>query len=487
MKATFVGHAAVLVEANGISILSDPWWQGPCFGAQWWIYPPPYLAPVNDRKIDYIYVSHGHHDHLHPGTLKSFDRSTKILVSRAAGLSQGLRELGFTVVEVPDDDRETDLGQGVKVRIRPTHGDDTLLCVTDGKEVLVNLNDALHSATPDVQKRFVDMLRRDYPSIDYLFCGYGVASHFPNCYIVPGQDQAKTAANRQAYFNRRWVDLVHGLQPRFAFPFAADVVFLEHDLRWANEPTHNSERPTDVFTAAYPAAQTIVHDIAPGFCIEDGVVVRPAWRAPVRNDEIASLMPEQILRANRYGSETPAQVLEVKRLLERNVETCHRYLTEHRGHYRMLIRFRTATEGIEIAKSGSRIVVRIVPAEDADGTAYDLTFQTRLVYLKNALSTDYGHEIPFVGSGGIFRYAGDDAVKNALHAELIAVLRANGVAPKSRFGDQSFARYRLKQLVKKVLRVKQPTDLYDLQAWTMRQDASPARAQPRRAVDSAAR
>ena len=39
MKISFVGHASILVEANGIGILSDPWWQGPCFGVQWWIYP----------------------------------------------------------------------------------------------------------------------------------------------------------------------------------------------------------------------------------------------------------------------------------------------------------------------------------------------------------------------------------------------------------------------------------------------------------------
>ena len=56
MKTTFVGHAAILVETKGLRILSDPWWQGPCFGAQWWIYPKRSLEAVDSAPVDYIYV-----------------------------------------------------------------------------------------------------------------------------------------------------------------------------------------------------------------------------------------------------------------------------------------------------------------------------------------------------------------------------------------------------------------------------------------------
>ncbi len=72
MRTTLVGHASLLVEAGAVRILSDPWWKGPCFGAQWWPYPAPFLEAVNARPIDYIYVSHGHHDHFHPPTLRTF-------------------------------------------------------------------------------------------------------------------------------------------------------------------------------------------------------------------------------------------------------------------------------------------------------------------------------------------------------------------------------------------------------------------------------
>src|SRR5690606_38550044 len=101
-------------------------------------------------------------------------------------------------------DDEHDLGRGVRARIMPTHGGDSLMAIADGEEVCLNLNDALHSAPREVQARFVELLRRYYPRIDYLFCGYGVASHFPNCYRIPGKDREATAVARQQHFNAEW-------------------------------------------------------------------------------------------------------------------------------------------------------------------------------------------------------------------------------------------------------------------------------------------
>lgn|SRR6266436_576637 len=98
MRITFVGHASLLIEANGLRIPSDPWWNGPCFGAQWWPYPMPYVQAVRDKRVDYVYVSHGHHDHFHPPTLRLFG-DAKILVAAGSELTAALRNLGFDVVE----------------------------------------------------------------------------------------------------------------------------------------------------------------------------------------------------------------------------------------------------------------------------------------------------------------------------------------------------------------------------------------------------
>ena len=153
MRITFIGHASLLIEANGLSIVSDPWWNGPCFGAQWWPYPMPHVEAVRDRRVDYVYVSHGHHDHFHPPTLRLF-RGAKVLVAAGTELAQGIRGLGFEVIECGDGER--DLGAGVRGRIMETYADYTLMAVSAGGETCLNVNDSLHAAPEAIQQKFFE-------------------------------------------------------------------------------------------------------------------------------------------------------------------------------------------------------------------------------------------------------------------------------------------------------------------------------------------
>jgi hypothetical protein len=464
MKVTFIGHASILVEAHGLSILSDPWWRGPCFGAQWWTYPAPHSSRLIDRSIDYIYISHGHHDHLHPGTLRTLRRDgLKILVSRHVDIGSSLRELGFEVIELDED--ELDFG-GLKVRILKTHGHDTLMVVDDGKEVCVNLNDSLHSAPHEVQTEFVARLRRLYPRLDYVFCGYGVASHFPNCYELPAKDREATVAKRQRYFNRSWATLIAGLGPKFGFPFAADVVFLDDDLFWANEPTHNSERPTDAFHSLFPRSRVKTLDIAPGFTMENGIVLDMSLRSPVLEATLRSEYANEIARANRCAPATEEDVEEVLRLMERNLEHCEAHLRSYPGDYRFLIQFRNSSWGIRVEKQDTRISLLLESAESASQNRYDLTYRTRLPYLKRSLTAPYGDEILFVGSGGIFRYPDRALAKRHLHRELRVAMTKHSepVAPRK---QPPSGYLRIPKAFAKRALGRHTEDLYDLHRWTV--------------------
>ncbi len=464
MKITFIGHASILVETHGVRILSDPWWRGPCFGAQWWNYPKPHVEAIGEG-IDFIYISHGHHDHLHPGTLRTLSRAT-CLVSRNIGIADTLRGLGFPVVELGDDSSH-ELAPGVRCRIIETYTADTLFAVEDGERVCVNLNDSLHAAPTAIQDRFVALLKSYYPQIDYLFCGYGVASHFPNCYVIPGKNPAATAATRQAHFNRQWARLVGALSPVFAFPFAADVALLEKDLIWVNEPTANSERPTDVVRAD-PAPSTAVFDIAPGFSVDGTTVVRNISREPTSLAKIHAECAKEIERANCYGSASRETFDEVLKLVTDNVALCLPYLRELTGDYRFLIQFRSLATGICIVKRGRH--VEVVAVADPDPGEFDVVYVTRLHYVRWSLTTEHGHEILFVGSGGIFHYRRASDAKRNLHRELVTVLRPHESCPPSRFGDSSRLMYAAKRFAKTLLGFKE-LDLYDLAKWTVWQDS----------------
>jgi hypothetical protein len=462
MKITFIGHAAILIETRELTILSDPWWGAPCFGAQWWNYPRADSSLVEGRKIDYIYVSHGHHDHMHPGTLNRLDKSARVLVSADADLAPSIRKLGFEVLEV-ETGKEVELGNGVRCRIYPTHGDDSLMVLDDGEQVCVNVNDALISTPTEVQDRFIKLLRTLYPKIDYVFCGYGVASHFPNCYRIPGKNREATAAARQRYFNGRWARLMTLLDPRFAMPFAADVVFLQNDLFWVNEPTHNSERPSARLEGSSPQWKGRTFDIAPGFAIEDGRVVNPVMRKPILAADLEKQMADEIVRANRFGVADLETVVGIQQLIEENIAKCREYLASFPADYRMLVRFPGAAPGIAIRKQGREVTASTVP--DAAAVDADLIFTTRAQYLRTSLTREYGNETIFVGSGGIFDFKSRAAAETNMQRELAAMIRMNDVVPRPRPSPNT-PLARCKRVLKRLLGYVE-NDLYDLGTWTV--------------------
>jgi hypothetical protein len=467
METTFIGHAAILTKLGGLSIISDPWWMGPCFGRQWWIYPRPALDRLDLSAIDYIYISHGHADHLHAGTIRRFPKGTKVLVAAELNLGASLRDMGFAVIEV-DPDVECDLGNGVRCRIIPTYGDDSLMTLTDGKEVLFNLNDALHAAPISVQDSVMTHLKTLYPIIDYAFCGYGIASHFPNCYFIPGKDNVRTAIARQQHFNRRWARVIARLEPRFGFPFAADVVLLQRDLFWANEPVRNAERPTDVFASLHPSSPTKVLDIAPGFVIGDGQVRDPKLFEPIRGVDIAATYREEY-DADEAGPKRQSYDIEfLCERLNQNIETARAYLREFRGDYAFLLAIRGSDRAIEMRKRGNDISAKAMTPTAADRGACDLVFTTMFSYLRRTFTTPYGDETLFVGSGCTIQYNDAARVRENLHRELLAVLKQLKRPPRSRFGDQPRLLYEVKQGIKQLVGRK-GDDLYDLDSWTVYQ------------------
>lgn len=459
MKVSFVGHASVLLESRGVRILSDPWWEGPCFGTQWWVYPRAAAATIGDAPLDYVYISHGHHDHLHLGTLRRL-KVKKVLVSSTLDIAPFLRQRGFEVWEIGPD-QEVDLGNGVKARLMPTCNDDTILCVDDGEASCLNLNDAVHAAPGDVQDRVLAKLKALYPAPTYVFCGYGIASHFPACYIIPGTDREATAARRQAHFNRQWVKIMRPLGPRYAFPFAADVAFLDDDLIWANAPIHNAERPTDVFNALYPNAATQAIDIAPGFVMDGDAIVNDKRFKPVDIDALKQAYAEEYVVANRTSKIPAGGVESLAALVRRNVTLCENYLREFDGDYRVLIKLRDTDDGIVLEKRRDDLTVGLA---DKNGGPYDLVFTTRFSYLRRALSEQYGGEVLYVGSGCLIEYKNIQMVGRNLHRELLALLRHRTSAPASRFGDQPRWLYQAKTALKKMLGRTEP-DLYDLNTW----------------------
>jgi L-ascorbate metabolism protein UlaG (beta-lactamase superfamily) len=81
LRITYLGHATVLIELDGLRILTDPV-VVPRIGPLVRVVPKP--APELLEEIDVVLVSHAHHDHLDRRSLRKISRSARTLCARPA-------------------------------------------------------------------------------------------------------------------------------------------------------------------------------------------------------------------------------------------------------------------------------------------------------------------------------------------------------------------------------------------------------------------
>ncbi len=112
---TWIGHATLLVQMDGVSFLTDPTWSKTSspvsfLGPRRFVEPG--LAFDGLPPIDFVLISHNHYDHLDLDTLRRLaerDRVTRFLVPR--GNAELLRDHGIAAVDEFDWGEHLTLGQ----------------------------------------------------------------------------------------------------------------------------------------------------------------------------------------------------------------------------------------------------------------------------------------------------------------------------------------------------------------------------------------
>jgi L-ascorbate metabolism protein UlaG (beta-lactamase superfamily) len=124
LSVTFAGHSTVLLEMDGVRLLTDPLlrrWIGVL------IRRSPVPPPAVRRDLGAVLISHAHLDHLDVPSLRLIDRRTPVVVPR--GLGPLLRRLGFAPLEMEVGD-EVEIGAAsavgpgsTRVRVRAVPAD----------------------------------------------------------------------------------------------------------------------------------------------------------------------------------------------------------------------------------------------------------------------------------------------------------------------------------------------------------------------------
>jgi hypothetical protein len=411
MRVRCVGHACLEVEAAGLRLVTDPWWAGPAYAGQWHAWPTPQPAGLDQRTVDYLYISHPHEDHLHLPTLKTLRPGASILVPEllTGGLRSRLKHLGFSqIIELPHG-RVVRLRRGLQVTSY-ANVDDSILVFEDGDRVLVNVADALHTAGPHVVEHFCKTLRLRHPIIDTLFMGYAGESWWPNCVRIPGKNDLQAARSRESGFTDNFVKVVEALQPRIACAHGGAYVLLDPHQRWINDVRLETPTPDVIYTRKHPQSSTRAHLLLPNDVIDDLELVQGTTLRPTRLELRRAL--EGPLRELRERAEQLPHLGPdaLKSLLSRIDTRVRANAARAAGDapFAIEIRLREKPETalyIQVKRTGARVGLGSVQEPDA-------CLELRAEVLDAILRDDAGVEAIFSGQGAVVTLLKADGLRH---------------------------------------------------------------------------
>lgn len=94
---------AIAYDAGAPIVATDPWIEGAQYFGSWALpYPPTAEQLQSLSKVAYVWLSHGHPDHLNLDSLQRFrDKTLLVPMHRGGRIATDLRNLGFKVEELP--------------------------------------------------------------------------------------------------------------------------------------------------------------------------------------------------------------------------------------------------------------------------------------------------------------------------------------------------------------------------------------------------
>jgi hypothetical protein len=297
MQVTYISHACLLIDTGNLRIATDPWFDGPAFCDQWNVFPKPTHSDAAAEASIYL-ISHPHEDHLHEPTLRRLCRQPKRVFYPFywyPDTISWLRSLDLGEVLEARSGRSYSLNKNTKVTFVGAAGQNSIIVVESGQEVLVNVNDALHSEPEWLIDLYIRLLNRRWPEIDTVFCGFGGASYYPNALHAPTKNDHAIARLREQLFIHKFCRIVHGLAPRLAIPFAADFVLLAPHQRWVNDVRFSREDIPAYYSNHFDNnGRTTVQAMYPGDRIVEGILERCSpYRTQLENGRLDHLVPQQ--------------------------------------------------------------------------------------------------------------------------------------------------------------------------------------------------
>jgi hypothetical protein len=226
-----IGNALLVCHDGRPVLATDPWITGSAYFGSWGLsheIPPQVMDGI--QRAQYVWISHGHPDHLSSGSLNLLAGKQILLPDHVGGLiAQGLRERGFRV-EVLKDRRWYQLSKNIRVLSIADYSQDAILLIDVGGVLVCNLNDAGDRGCGPFVRRIISGYQTSF-----LLCltGYGDTDMI-NIWNEDGSFVAPRAARRRPV-GRTIARLNHQWGTRYFIPFSSMHIHERSDSAWARQ------------------------------------------------------------------------------------------------------------------------------------------------------------------------------------------------------------------------------------------------------------
>jgi hypothetical protein len=309
-----IGNATVIVHDGGPQLATDPWLDGPAYFGSWALsheIPDEQRAAI--EAAPFLWISHGHPDHLCHATLGKLRHKQILLPDHVGGrIARELTAEGFQVRVLPDG-RWTELSPRLRVCSVADYAQDAALLIDLDGRLIADTNDASDRGAGDFLRRTAAKYEESYL---LALTGHGDAD------LIHFLDEDGRRIPPPAEHKEPLGPGIAGLLQHFGIkhfvPFSSMHRYQREDSVWAN------------------AYLTAIDEHARGHDFEPGVLLPPFAHVDFTTGEVRGLdpapAPERALPASDFGDDWSDQ-------LEReDVDAIRAYL-EPIQHWRRFLGF----------------------------------------------------------------------------------------------------------------------------------------------------
>jgi hypothetical protein len=220
---------AVLVLYDGKPVLvTDPWIFGSAYFGSWGLsheIPDQVMGAILD--CEYVWISHGHPDHLSGCSLDLLNGKKFLLADHVGGLiAEGLRSRGFSV-QILTDRRWYQLSKNLRVLCIADYDQDAILLADIGGTLVCNFNDAGYLGWGGFVKKII---RAYHDSFLLCLTGYGDTDMI-NIWREDGTFVQPRAARKRP-IGRTIARLNHQWGTKYFVPFSSMHIYERQDSAW---------------------------------------------------------------------------------------------------------------------------------------------------------------------------------------------------------------------------------------------------------------